>query len=120
MAHRTGVIGEQLRQILSSAICFEMRDPDLEGIVFTRVRVSPDLQYADVLFSYAEEEKKLVAVLKALNRARGALKRAISRQVKLRRVPDLRFHVDEDMNAERRIGEILDQLHIPPPENDDP
>ncbi len=119
MSNRTLVLAEQIRQILSSALCFKMRDPQLEGVTFTRAKVSSDLQFADILFTYPEEDKKLEAVSHALNRAKGAFKRIIAQKIKLRRVPDLRFHPDDDLSAERRIGAILAQLEIPPQEEDE-
>ena len=119
MSRRNEVLGEQIRQILSTAICFEMRDPALEGVTVTRVRVSPDLQVADVRFTWPEEDGDIEPVLIALDRATGALKRIIAAQVRLKRVPNLRFHPDMDVAAERRIGQILDTLDIPPAEDDE-
>ncbi len=118
MSNRDLVLSEQLRQIISNLLYFEMRDPKLEGITITRVKVSPDLQYADVRFTLMDDQKRADTVIQALNRAKGALKRAVGKRVKLRRTPELRFHLDEDVLRERRIGQILDELDIPEPEND--
>ena len=43
-------------------------------------------------------------------RAAGALKREIASRIKLRRMPNLRFHFDDMLEEERRIGEILQGL----------
>lgn len=112
MSKRAEVLGEQLRQIISTSLCFELRDHDLDGIVVTRVRVSPDLQFADVRFVLPEGKPGGKAI-SALNRSKGVLKRTIAKQVRLRRIPDLRFHLDDDAQAERRIEDILNTLDIP-------
>ncbi len=119
MGQRNHVLSEQLRQILSNAICYEMRDSDLEGVVVTRVKVSGDLQFADIRFTWPEEEKEVTVIADALKRATGALKRIIAAKVRLRRIPELRFHPDQDVLAERRIKNILEHLDIPPVEDDE-
>jgi len=113
MSKRAEVLGEQLRQIISTSLCFELRDQDLDGVIVTRVKVSPDLQFADVRFNLPDE-KPVGKAISAFNRAKGVLKHSISKQVRLRRVPDLRFHLDDDIRAERRIEDILTNLDIPP------
>lgn len=112
MSNRSMVLAEQLRQIVSSALQFEMRDPALTGITITRVKVTPDLSLADFRFTTmieGEEDK----ALKALNHSKGALKRIVAKSVRLRRVPDLRFHYDRDVSDEKRISNILESLDIP-------
>ena len=119
MPHRNQALAEQLRQILSKALYFDMRDPSIEGVTITRVKVSPDLQYADVRFSIAEDGRDPATAVQALNRAKGALKGVLARKMNLRKVPDLRFHYDEDADAERRISQILQGLDIPEQETDE-
>ena len=119
MSNRIMVIGERIRQLISTAIHLEMRDAHLEGVIITRVKVSPDYQFADIRFTYPEEDRKAETVLQALTRAKGAFKRIIASQIKMKKVPELRFHADEDVRAERRIGKILEELKIPPKDEDD-
>ena len=119
MSQRAFVLAEQIRQVLSYALSFEMRDPELHGITVTRVKLSPDLQFVDVRFFYYDEAKTPQTVLAALNRAKGAFKRLIAGKVAMRRVPELRFHFDEDMASEQKIEEILKNLEIPEQEQDE-
>ena len=112
MSNRSIVLAEQLRQVVSTAVQFEMRDPALSDITITRVKVSPDLSLADIRFTTLDAADQAKAI-KALNHAKGALKRIVAKSVKLRRVPDLRFHYDRDVEDEKRIGQILNKLDIP-------
>lgn len=109
--HRLNNLAEQVRQVLSYALSFEMGDPGFDGVTITRVRLSPDLQYADVLFTELDDGTNPDVPLESFRRAKGALKRIIAQRVQMRRVPELRFHVDEDVVAERRIGKILETMH---------
>ncbi len=104
-------ICEQIREVLSTALAFEMRDPAFEGVTITRVRVSPDYQYADVRFStYDEKDRSRVEA--GFARAKGALRSLVAKRVLMKSVPQLRFHYDDDVAAERRIGRILEELHV--------
>ena len=107
MSHRNAVVAEQIRQVLSQAMYFEMGDPSLEGITITHVKVSPDLQFADIRFTIAEDGRDPDNAVLALNRAKGALKRIMARKIRMRRVPELRFHFDEQTEAERRRTNIV-------------
>ncbi|CAM2007916.1 30S ribosome-binding factor RbfA [Acanthopleuribacter pedis] len=113
--HRLNNLAEQVRQVLSYALSFEMRDPGFDGVTITRVRLSPDLQFADVLFTELDDDTNPEVPIESFRRAKGALKRIVAQRVQMRRVPELRFHVDEDVVAERRIGKILETMH----QNDD-
>ena len=119
MSNRSDVLAEQIRQVISEAILFEMRDPDLEGITITRVRVSPDLQFADVRFTPQDDIRDPLAVAKSLGRAGGAFRRLLTKKIRMRRVPELRFHYDTDVASERRISGLLNEMNIPPADQDD-
>jgi ribosome-binding factor A len=101
---------EDVRQVLASALMFEMRDPGLDGVTVTRVKLSPDLSYADVRYTLMSSEAQKGKAQQSLERAAGALKREISSRIKLRRMPNLRFHFDDMVEEERRIGKILEDL----------
>ena len=113
MSHRRESVAEHVRQVLSYALNFEMGDPGLEGLALTHVKLSPDFQYADVLYALPEGDTEEEAEA-ALNRAKPALRRAVAQKVKMRRVPELRFHIDRGMAATQRIEAILETLKTTP------
>jgi ribosome-binding factor A len=112
MTIRSEIIAEQLRQLISTAVRFELRDPELRDLTITRVKVSSDLQFADICFAGAA--KREAKALAGLNRAKGAIKRYLGQNIQLRKMPELRFHPDQEAAAEQRIGALLQQLEIPP------
>ncbi|MDJ0834868.1 MAG: 30S ribosome-binding factor RbfA [Acidobacteriota bacterium] len=119
MPNRSDVLAEQIRQVISEAVLFEMRDPNLEGITITRVRVSSDLQFADVRFTPQDDVRDPQTVGRALGKAGGAFRRLLAKKIRMRRVPQLRFHYDADVTAERRIGDILESMDIPTADQED-
>lgn len=104
-------VSEQIREVLSTALAFEMRDPGLNGVTITRVRLSPDFQYADIRYVTYEDGQRAKAE-SSFDRAKGALRTKVAKQVRMKKVPVLRFHYDEDVSAERRIGEILEHIKL--------
>ena len=118
-SNRPIVLAEQIRRIVSEALYFQLRDPNLDGVTITRVKASPDLQYADVFFSLSGENPNPGKATRALQQARGPLKRQLAKNISLKRVPELRFHHDEALAAEQRISDILSKIEIPEPDSNE-
>lgn len=116
MSHRDK-LPKQFRQVISQALSSQLRDPKMDCVTVTHVKLSPDLQFADISVTLGGEEPE--PIMAALSRARGAIKRIIAKSIRLRRVPEIRFHLDTSEEDVSRIQEILNQLHIPPPDPED-
>ena len=101
-------VGELIRRTLSDVLMRgETHESDLEGVSITvsEVRVSPDLRVATA-YVLPLGGRDLDKVMAGLGRARGELRRAVAREVKLKNSPELRFAVDESfdrMDETRRM-----------------
>jgi ribosome-binding factor A len=100
-------VGEQIRQELSQIIAQQVHDPGVGFITLTRVKVTPDLQLARVLYTVMGDDKQKKETVKALERAVPFLRRQIASRIRLRRVPDLQFFYDESIEHQDRIEQIL-------------
>lgn len=100
-------VGEQIRQELSQILAQQVHDPGIGFITLTRVKVTPDLQLARVLYTVMGDDKQKKDTVKALERAVPFLRRQIGSRVRLRRVPDLQFFYDESIEHQDRIEQIL-------------
>jgi ribosome-binding factor A len=103
-------VGEEIRQELSTALLREVHDPGIGLVTLTRVKVSPDLQLARVYYTTMGDEKSRAETKKALERATPFLRRYIGSQIRLRRVPELRFEFDKSVENQERIETILLEL----------
>lgn len=104
---RVGRISQEVKKALSEAIFFELKDPKIaEVLTLSEVRVSSDLSYADVYVSVMGSDWDQRQTLEGLEQARGFLKNYLARHVKLRQVPELRFHFDDSITH----GMYMDQL----------
>lgn len=107
-------VGEELRHALAGIISRDtLSDPDLahHQVTVTAVSISPDLRNATafvVPFGVAIDEMiDTEALIAALNRAAGFFRGQLSRDVKLRVSPFLRFRLDESFQQANRIEALL-------------
>ena len=103
-------VAEQIRQDLSALLTGAVHDPGIGFVTLTRVSVSPDLQMARVFYTTMGDEKARKATARALERATPFLRREIARRIRLRRVPELRFEFDKNVENQDRIERILLEL----------
>ncbi len=102
-SHRAQRISEALRQELAELIEYELNDPRLKDVTVTDVQVTADLKHAHV--SVVPEP-----AVEALERASGYLRRALSARLRLYRVPELHFEVENPEKPAARIDELLDRV----------
>ena len=100
-------VGEQIRQELSQILSQQVHDPGIGFLTLTRVKVTPDLQLARVLYTVFGDEKQRKETQRALERALPYLRRQIGSRIRLRRVPELQFFYDESVVHQDRIEKIL-------------
>jgi len=103
-------VGEQIRQVLGELLTREVRDPGVGFVTITRVKVSPDLQLARAYYTIMGDAKSRREADRALARVMPFLRRQLGSQLRLRRVPELRFHFDEGVEHQDRIERILQEL----------
>jgi ribosome-binding factor A len=103
-------VGEQIRQELSQIISQQVHDPGIGLLTISRVKVTPDLQLARVLYTVLGDEKQKKETQKALERAIPFMRRQIASRMRLRRVPELQFFYDQAIEHQDRIEQILIDL----------
>jgi ribosome-binding factor A len=103
-------VGDLLKEELSELLLREIKDPRIGFVTITGIRVSPDLRHARVYIVTHETDEGQQRILDGLESARGYLRGALGRRLRLRYIPDLSFCVDETMEEGFRIQEILKSL----------
>ena len=96
-------MADSVQRELSELIRQELKDPRLGGLVtISAVKVSADLGYAEVYVTVMgrelgdeQSEAANKETLDVLNKASGFLRHELSRRIKTRITPSLRFHYDK-------------------------
>jgi len=106
---RTDRIADQIQRDLAVLLQRELKDPRLGLPTISGVKVSKDLSYADVYITFMaiEDPAKVKEALKVLDNAAGLLRSMLSRSIKLRVMPRLRFHYDETIVEGPRISALI-------------
>jgi ribosome-binding factor A len=93
-----------------------VRDPAAKDVVISAVRMTDDLSIARVYVRVLEEidSDGQEAVVQALDRASGFLRREIGQRLQLRHVPKLEFYWDEVVDSALRIESILEEIREAP------
>ena len=107
-------VGELIRRALSDVLMRgDLHEPELSGVSITvgEVRTSPDLRVATVFvlpLGGANSEE----ILAALTRARGELRRAVNKAVKLKFSPELHFVLDESFDRMDETRAMLSEDRV--------
>lgn len=106
---RVARLNEQLKREVVELLRDRVKDPRIGFVTVTGVRVTSDLSQARVLVSVLDSDEK-AATLDGLRAAAPFLRRELSRRLRLRRAPELRFEIDETLEHARRIERLLDEV----------
>ncbi|MBD8873958.1 30S ribosome-binding factor RbfA [Rhodanobacter sp. DHB23] len=116
---RTDRVGAELRRELGMLVHAAVRDHGLPSCSVSDVEVSRDLDFAAVWVTALLPEQSAAAV-KALNTLAGEFRRSLSRSMRLRRVPELRFKYDDSVDKGERIDALLRDAGDATPSDDEP
>ncbi len=109
---RTQRVADQIQKEMAGLIQSEIKDPRLGMITVTAVDISRDLTVADVyitqLVSHGVDVDKK-QIIEILGRAVGFLRSRLARLMKLRVVPELRFHYDDSVEHGRYLSSLIDK-----------
>lgn len=110
---RTARVASMIREVVSTAILFELRDPRIKNVTVLGADVSPDLRYAAVRISVMGDEKTAALTMHGLNSAKGYLQSKVAEFIKSRYTPELRFVLDDTVLKSVQTSAILRDV-LPP------
>ncbi|MBA1275275.1 30S ribosome-binding factor RbfA [Stutzerimonas azotifigens] len=109
---RTQRIGDQMQRELASLIQREIKDPRLGLITVTAVDVSRDLSHAQIFITVMGKDDDAEAVkesVKILNEASGFLRMQLGKSMKVRTIPQLRFHYDASVRRGVELAALIER-----------
>jgi ribosome-binding factor A len=122
-SRRTAKVAQAIRQVVSTAILTELRDPRVKKVTVLNVEVPADLRSAKVYVSVMGEEREGHLVLRGLQSARGFLQSRIADEIDLRWTPILEFVLDPGVKKSIETARLLRETGVgetPPEESDEP
>jgi ribosome-binding factor A len=111
-------VGAELKRVLNELLQEEVRDPRLRDVRVSEVDLSGDLGVARVYYSMLAADVDTAPIDAALLSAAAFMRTRIGREIKLRRVPELRFARDRGAEQGQKISQLIHRSSGPGP--DDP
>jgi ribosome-binding factor A len=114
-------VAERIREELMRVILRgEIRSPGAEGVIVTAVKCADDLGVARVFVRLLDDDgdngRKRKRALEALAKAAPFLRREVTKGLRIRSSPELRFEWDDVIDSARRMEELLHEIRTESPD----
>ncbi len=100
-----------IREVIGELLLRDLRDPRLEMVTLTEVKVAADLKSATVYFSARGVVQKEEEALEGFQSAGGYIKKALAKELRLRYTPELFFKVDHSFEYGSKIDRLIKTIH---------
>lgn len=108
-SHRSLRIAEAIREVVSSAILFEVADPRVRAVTVLRVEVTGDMRNATVHVTVMGTESEQALAMNGLRSAAGFLQSRVAARLQTRFTPVLSFRRDDSVKKSIAISRLIDQ-----------
>ncbi|MDD4527974.1 MAG: 30S ribosome-binding factor RbfA [Candidatus Margulisbacteria bacterium] len=110
MVERHIRVAEDIKRIVSEVISKEIKD-SVKLFSIPHVDLTKDISYAKIYLSFFS--KNPAKDFEKINHAKGFIRSRLSKQLKLRKVPELTFLMDESIKNGADLIEKINALGVP-------
>ncbi len=107
---RTVRLDEQFREEIGKLLMKGLKDPRVGFVTISRVEITNDLSYAKVYISVLGSDREKASSLIGLRNSSGFIRTYLGKALKIRKIPQLSFVLDESLDHAMHIEEILAEL----------
>lgn len=118
-SRRHARMAQAIRESVSSAILFELKDPRVQHVTVVGVEVGGDLRSAKVFVSILGDSKIQSLSIHGLRSARGFLQSRIADRLSTRFTPVLEFVLDDGVKRGMETAELLREMEMDVGEDQD-
>jgi ribosome-binding factor A len=108
-SHRVERIAEAIREVVSSAILFQVADPRVHGVTVLKVELSGDLRNASIHVSIMGTEAEQRRAMHGLRSAGGFLQSRVAARLQTKTTPHIAFKIDDGVKRSIEISRLIDQ-----------
>lgn len=107
---RTARVAEAIRETVSTAILFKLRDPRVKNVTVLKADVTPDLRHSKVYVSVMGDAKTQALTMRGLESACGFLQAKVAERLMTKTTPELRFVLDQSVKMSLEAAKLLDSV----------
>lgn len=116
--YRIDRINKELMREISSILQTKIKKEEARSVIVTEVDTAKDLSRAKVYYTLVKVEK-LRAIQRVLDSVSGHVRNFLSKEMLLRRVPEIEFIYDDSEIKAREMDALLDKIAEESAEKDD-
>ena len=103
-------IASNMVKEISYILANEVKDNNIKFVTVTDVKLASDLSFAKVYVTVFEQDK-IKETMKALEQAKGFIRKKLSERIDIRHTPELSFVFDESIEYGNKIEKIIEQIN---------
>ncbi len=104
---RTDRLSSTVQRAISDIIQFKVKSPKIGFVTVTAAEVTNDLSYAFVYVSIINDPNN--EKFAALDKIKGYIRTELAKEVKMRKVPQIVFKLDESIDNYRHVEDLINQ-----------
>jgi ribosome-binding factor A len=102
-------MAEAIREVVATAVLFDVADPRVRAVTVLGVEVSGDLRHAKVSVSVMGTEAERKRALAGLHHAAGFLQARVAARLQTRFTPILTFRLDESVKRSIELQRLIEE-----------
>lgn len=103
-------VADLIKEEVADIIQRKVKDPRIQGITITSVRMTDDLKEAKIFYCVTFQKVDRSELIDAIASATGFIRRELSERIHLRSIPRLFFVYDDSFEYGERIERIIETL----------
>ena len=103
-------VGDLILREIAFLLLEKVRDPRVQGVTLTGIRLSNDLKRAKIFYSVVGDRQQIEKAQEGLNRAKGFIKREIGIRMELRYVPEILFAHDPSLEDGSHMERFFEKI----------
>jgi ribosome-binding factor A len=104
---RARKLAERIKVLVAEALERAVKDPDLGFVTITEVKVTPDLQHAQIFYTVFGSDEDRVRSNEIIKRNTGRIRGEVGHNLSIRLTPTLEFIADELPENAAQMNDLL-------------
>lgn len=110
--YRDRRVGQEILREINDILRKRVRDPRVQGITITDVRVTGDLQQATIYYSLlSDQASDQQKAQEGLDKAKGLIRKELGQRLSLYKTPELIFEQDASVQYGNHIDDLIRKLN---------
>jgi ribosome-binding factor A len=100
-------LAERIKVLVAEALEKAVKDPDLGFVTITEVKVTPDLQHAQIFYTVYGSDESRIRTNEIIKRNTGRIRGEVGHNLSIRLTPTIEFIADELPENAAHLNDLL-------------